>query len=117
MKKFMMMAFAMCIGATVFTSCNKNADGASAEASLVGQWTHDRGYGSLFVYNFVDDSTGTYDAGSFGKQNFKYSKTADTLSITYEGNTTPMMLAYKLSNDTLTVFDSFGEPVAYAKNK
>lgn len=113
MKKFSIIAIAMCIGAAVFSSCKKDGE-STAEASIIGQWSY-KDLGAEYIYNFVDDSTGSYDAGALGKKDFKYKKTADTLSITFNGNTFPMELAYKISNDTLTVFDSFGKPVPYAK--
>lgn len=111
MKKTFLSLLSLMLMATAFVSCGNNdgktGDGeADAVPSLVGQWA----YGS-FVYDFQNDSVGSY----CGTMNFKYKNSADSLYITYEGQTEPMALAYRLDGDKLIVTDSFGSDVEYVK--
>lgn len=102
MKKiFAVAAVAVC---AVLAAC-----GGKAGNPLLGQWAYES-----YVYNFQNDSVGTYDC--LGQtMNFNYRTSNDTLYITYEGNTGAMGLKYELTPEALTVYDSFGSPIVYEK--
>lgn len=46
---------------------------------------------------------------------FTYTIEDDKLSILYEGNTAPFETTYKVSDNTLTIKDSFDADVVYNK--
>ena len=93
----------LAVAVVILTGCGSKSKG------LVGQW----GYSS-YVYTFNEDKTGSYDA--FGTvMNFTYEDKGDTVSILYEGNTSPLELKYRIEKDKLIITDSFGEDVEYTK--
>ena len=76
---------------------------------LVGKWEY-----SSFVYTFNKDKTGTYD--SLGTEmEFTYEDDGSTVSILYNGNTSPLELKYTIEGDKLIITDSFGTDVEYTK--
>ena len=84
--------------------------GCEGEKGLVGKWA----YGS-FVYTFNADKTGTYDMGAATPMKFTYEDRGDKIAITYEGNTEPLVLEYRIEGKALIVKDSFGLEVKYDK--
>ena len=139
MKKTLLFGLLAClISLTVFGACNKASDVKSDDskpaadakadnpkaadakadakkdeapqngpAAIKGQWAHD-----TYVYTFNEDGSGTYDAsGTLMK--FKFTAENGKLSITYEGNTEPLVLDYELKGDVLNVKDSFGKDTLY----
>ncbi|MBQ4569053.1 MAG: hypothetical protein IJA62_03170 [Ruminococcus sp.] len=77
--------------------------------TLVGQWEYE---GGGYVYTFNEDGTGTYSfAGTDMK--FTYEDKGTSFSLLYDGNTDATDFEYVIDGKTLTVTDSFGEPVVY----
>ena len=82
---------------------------------LVGKWEYQTGG---YIYTFNDDGTGTY---TIGTQEMKFTYTTSEegetkkISITYEGNTSPLVLEYVLDGDTLNIKDSFGSDTIYKR--
>lgn len=83
---------------------------AAEPVSIIGSWDC-RGY----VYTFKEDNTGTYNLPGNTVMKLTYEATADTLSILFDGNTTPNVCVYTIQDGTLTVKDSFGNDVKYVK--
>ena len=91
----------------VLTGCGEKQEDKKEEAKgLVGQWA----YSTSFVYTFNEDKTGDYS----GKK-FTYEDNGTEISITYEGNTSPLVLKYRIEGNKLIVTDSFGKDVEYVK--
>lgn len=77
--------------------------------ALVGSWEYQ---GGNYTYTFNEDGTGAYDVGS-SVMKFTYEATDTTLSILYEGNTSPLKLDYVINGTVLNVKDSFGNDTLY----
>ena len=108
----MLLSFAACGDKTDSSADNGSKTTAAAEskkASIIGSWEYESGG---YTYTFNEDGTGTYDTGG-AVMKFTYEATDTELSITYEGNTEPMVLEYTLDGDTLNVKDSFGSDTIY----
>ena len=83
--------------------------GKKSSNPLIGSWDH-----SGYVYTFNEDKTGNYEF-SGTKMEFTYEDDGTTLSILFEGNTSPMELEYKIEGKKLIIVDSFGSDVEYTK--
>ena len=114
----MVLSLAACGGKTApaasgaASSAAASAPAASTPAGadgVVGAWAHDN-----YVYTFKADGTGTYDAAGTMME-FTYEATDKELSITFTGNTAPMVLEYSINGNVLTIVDSFGSDVNYTK--
>ena len=68
-----------------------------------------------YTYHFDKDGTGTYSLGSGEPMKFTYTDNKTSVSITYEGNTAPMTLDYRIEDGKLIVKDSFGSDTVYVK--
>lgn len=65
-------------------------------------------------FHLYEDGSGNYDAAGVAMP-FTYTIEDDKLSILYEGNTAPFETTYKVSDNTLTIKDSFDADVVYNK--
>ena len=83
----------------------------ASDSSIVGEWEYESGG---YVYTFKADGSGVYDAGGTNMP-FTYTATGGKLSITYEGNTEPMVLDYEINGNKLNVIDSLGNDTIYNK--
>lgn len=83
--------------------------GCGENKGVVGQWAY-----SSFIYTFNADKTGSYGIAG-GTKNFTYEDDGEKLSILYEGNTSPLVLKYRIDGNKLIITDSFGKDVEYVK--
>ena len=119
MKKILMIAAVIFLTSTLF-ACGSAPASTETETeavikpteALIGVWTYDLGG---YACTFNADGTGSYDTGTV--KNFTYSATDTEISITYEGNTEPLVLPYEIAGNLLTVKDSFGEDVFYMRQQ
>ena len=111
MKKTIMsvaLIIMLAIAALVLTGCG---DKKEEEKGIVGKWEY-----QSYVYTFNADKTGNYDYGNSGKgMEFTYEDNGTELSILYTGNTSPLVLKYKLDGNKLIITDSFGKDVEYVR--
>ena len=91
------------------TEAPVDASGETDEA-LIGTWEYEDGG---FSYVFNDDGTGTYVLEGSDDMTFTWGADGSTVSITYDGSTSPTNLEYSIDGDQLTIIDSFGSPVVY----
>lgn len=109
MKKIVLtiiMIAMLVVSVFALTGCGEKKE---EEKGVVGKWAY-----SSFVYTFNNDKTGEYDvAGRIMK--FTYEDDGEQLSMLFEGNTSPMVLKYKLDGNKLIITDSFGKDVEYVK--
>lgn len=101
--KRILLVLVIMVGITCLAGCGKDKN------KLIGSWNHD-GY----IYTFNSDKTGDYSLYG-GKMKFTYEDDGENLSITFEGNTSPMTLPYKIEGKKLIITDSFGEEVIYTR--
>ena len=105
------LALTLCLifAAAFMVACDKGAK--DEPLTLVGQWE----YSALNCeYTFNEDGTGSYlFAGT--EMKFTYEDNGDSFSILYEGNTDATEFEYVIEGKTLTITDSFGEPVEYTR--
>ena len=87
-----------------------SATAVTGKDALVGSWEYQ---GGGFTYTFNADGTGTYDVGGGKVMKFTYEATDSSISFTYEGNTTPMVLNYSINGKVLNVKDSGGSDTLY----
>ena len=78
---------------------------------LLGEWIYETGG---YTYEFKADGSGTYNVGDTVMK-FTYEVDGSTLSLTYEGVTTPTDLEYSVEGKTLNIKDSFGSDTIYKK--
>lgn len=90
--------------ALILTGCGEKQD-----KGLVGKWEY-----SSYVYTFNEDKTGNYSMGGQSKE-FTYEDKGTEVSILYTGNTSPLVLKYRIEGNKLIVTDSFGKDVEYVK--
>lgn len=101
--KRVLFVLVIMIGITVLAGCGK------VKNKLVGSWDHE-GY----VYTFKSDKTGNYSLYG-GKMDFTYEDDGEKVSITFEGNTSSMVLPYKIEGKKLIITDSFNNEVIYTR--
>jgi len=94
--------------AFVLTGCGEKKE---EDKGVVGKWEY-----QSYVYTFNEDKTGNYDYGNSGKgMEFTYEDNGTELSILYTGNTSPLVLKYRIDGNKLIITDSFGKDVEYVK--
>ena len=86
--------------------------GCKKKDGLVGEWAYESNgtVSSTFVYVFNEDKTCSYA----GKK-CTYTVDGDKLSILNDGDTVPFETTFKIEDDKLTIKDSLGSDVVYAR--
>ena len=84
--------------------------------SIVGTWNYykDGDVTDNIYYKFNKGDTGSYTYAGSTKE-FKYEDRGNKVIITYEGNTTSNEFDYTISDEILTIKDSFGSDVTYKR--
>ena len=114
MKKRLIVLFMICILAITCVACG--SDAGSSSDPMVGSWKSKMG----FVYTFKEGGKGTYDCMGT-KYDIDWSTEDGKLSLKVwmpgvDENTKPSVLDYSIDGKTLTINDSFGNPVEYTRN-
>lgn len=100
----LMMVFALC-------ACGDSKKDEEP-LTLVGSWESNTL--ADYIYTFNEDGTGNYYVVGLDMP-FTYEDNGDSVSILFEGNTDATDLEYTIEGKTLTIIDSFGEPVLYTR--
>lgn len=101
---------------TTNTATDRSTSSDKKSNSVIGSWRYtDKDVPELTAtYTFNEDGTGQYDiAGQIMKLTYKVD--GDKLSITFEGQSIPMDVEYKVSDDTLKIKDITDEYIEYKK--
>lgn len=83
--------------------------------SLVGEWSYKK-KGTEFVYIFNEDKTGSYTV-SGTTMTFTYEDNDESISLLFQGNTSPKNLEYKIKGRKLYLKDSLGKETELNRQK
>ena len=92
----------LAISLFVLTGCGEASKG------IVGSWKYNGS--TTLMYTFNADGTGSYAGRSF-----TYTDDGSSVTILYDGDTASGTYNYTIEGNTLTITDSFGNPVVYSK--
>ena len=109
MKKFLKRIIVLMIMIFVISGCGNSN-------SIKGTWNYysNNNISNDIYYTFNRDNTGSY-AYSGNIKNFTYEDRGTKIIITFDGDTSSSEFDYSISDNILTIKDSYGANVTYKR--